>query len=81
MKRGKLARTSRGGQIVGTAGNSSAFIWQDDLGYRDLRYLLPTGSQWAPISAEAINDSGVIVGWGYNNAVSETYVHGFLMTP
>ncbi|HXT42200.1 MAG TPA: hypothetical protein VN887_19490 [Candidatus Angelobacter sp.] len=61
--------------------NSSAFLWQSDLGYKDLRYLLPTGSQWAPISAEAINDSGVIVGWGYNNAVSETYVHGFLMTP
>ena len=66
---------------MGTVGNSSAFIWQNDLGYKNLQNLLPAGSQWVPISAEAINDSGVIVGWGYNNAVSETYVHGFLMTP
>jgi len=49
------------------------------LGYKDLRYLLATGSQWAPISAEAINDRGVIVGWGYYNG--GFYAHGFIMTP
>jgi uncharacterized membrane protein len=69
------------GQVVGTVANSSAFIWQNDLGYKNLQSLLPTGSQWTLISAEAINDNGTIVGWGYNNAVSETYVHGFIMTP
>ena len=67
------------GQVVGTVGNNSAFLWQNDLGYKNLQNLLPTGSGWTLKSATAINDSGTIVGWGYLSGYY--YAHGFLMLP
>jgi len=66
-------------RIFSDAINNSAFIWQNDLGYKNLQNLLPTGSGWTLKSATAINDSGTIVGWGYLSGYY--YVHGFLMTP
>jgi hypothetical protein len=65
------------GQVVGD--NGPAFIWQNDLGYRTLQSLLPADSLWNPRVATWINDSGVIVGWGYYN--NGFYAHGFKMTP
>jgi len=59
--------------------NGTAFIWQDDLGYKTLNSLLPAGSLWNARVATWINDNGVIVGWGYYN--SGYYAHGFIMTP
>ena len=66
---------------MGTFNTTSAFIWQNELGFKNLQNLLPAGSQWVLVSANAINDSGVIVGYGYNNAISVDYVHGFIMKP
>ena len=66
--------------MVGIA-DTQAFLWQSDAGFKTLASLLPAGSQWVPISAQAINDSGAIVGWGYNNAVNAEVVHAFIMKP
>ena len=70
------------GQVVGSASVTSytGFIWQDDLGMKRLQDLLPSGSQWTITGAEAINDQGVIVGWGYPCPTC-TYAHAYMMTP
>jgi len=43
----------------------------------DLNDLIPTGSGWELISAEAINNKGQITGYGTHNGVR----HAFLLTP
>jgi len=83
---GYAASTARSinnhGQVVGTGSVTSytGFIWQDDLGMKRLQDLLPAGSQWTITGAEAINDQGVIVGWGYPCPTC-TYEHAYIMTP
>lgn len=72
------------GQVVGSVlANNTAFLWSNELGYKNLQSLLstPLGQPWSLISAEAINDTGIIVGWGYDNDSDEQHVHGFIMIP
>jgi uncharacterized membrane protein len=65
-------------QIVGMSAGTDAFVWQRGTGMRKLQELLPAGSQWSLVSAEAINERGVIVGWGYNGGA---YVRAFMLKP
>ncbi|MBE0545478.1 MAG: PKD domain-containing protein [Verrucomicrobia bacterium] len=55
------------GQVVGHSttinGNLLAFLWQDGV-MMDLNSLLPSDSGWELMSAEFINDSGRIAGYG-----------------
>jgi probable HAF family extracellular repeat protein/T5SS/PEP-CTERM-associated repeat protein len=68
------------GQVVGNARNSisqnRAFLWENGQ-MKDLNNLIPAGSGWALVSAEAINQSGQIVGFGVINGQT----HAFLLTP
>jgi probable HAF family extracellular repeat protein len=49
----------------GTVGSDRAFLWhKGGLGIKDLNSVLAPGSGWTLRSAEWINDSGKIVGWG-----------------
>ncbi len=78
------------GTIVGSAPGSSvttpitsynhAVVWQN-LKLQDLNALIPTGTGWTLVSANAINDQGWIVGTGMItvNGVKQTV--GFLLTP
>jgi probable HAF family extracellular repeat protein len=73
-----------GGTVVGTSdygpGGWHAVIWQKGSnGYTiaDLNSLIPTGSGWVLTGANAINDSGAIVGTGVVNGQT----HAFLLTP
>jgi hypothetical protein len=44
--------------------------------------VIPAGSGWNSLSgAEAINDSGVIVGYGYKIVGQGYQIHGFRLTP
>jgi probable HAF family extracellular repeat protein len=58
------------GQVVGysrsnTADSDRAFLWQrGGLGMKNLNDLIAPGSGWTLHSAEWINESGKIVGWG-----------------
>jgi len=47
---------------------------------KKLQDLLPGGSQWTIYVAEAINEQGVIVGYGYPCPTC-TYAHAYMMTP
>jgi hypothetical protein len=51
-------------------------------GLINLNNVIPAGSGWSTLSsAEAINDSGVIVGYG-NKTVGQGYqIHGFRLDP
>lgn len=51
------------GQVVGTSGR--AFLWQNGQ-MTDLNSLIPSGSGWMLASANGINESGQIVGWGFS---------------
>lgn len=69
------------GQIVGNSSlkqskTPHAFIWQDSV-MSDLNELIPDGSGWILSSANAINDSGCIVGTGFLNSK----FHGYLLVP
>jgi probable HAF family extracellular repeat protein len=69
------------GQVVGNsliAGSNvyHAFLYSNG-GMLDLNSLLSPDSGWELSSANEINDSGQIVGWGKRNG----NVHAFLMTP
>jgi RHS repeat-associated protein len=68
------------GEMVGTgatdAGNQNhaAFFYSDQLGFRNLNDLLPAGTGWFLYSANGINDSGDVVGWGYHNGTPKAFV-------
>lgn len=69
------------GQVVGYSTTAEpaeyhAFLWQNDV-MRDLNDLVPAGSGWTLGFAEAINNSGQIVGQGQYNGEA----HAFLLTP
>jgi probable HAF family extracellular repeat protein len=83
---GSIARDiNASGQIVGAspitsspAATCHAFIYNSGM-ITDLNDLIDPASGWRLISAEAINDSGQIVGYGYNSALGQQ--HAFLLTP
>ena len=56
------------GQIVGASGpikdHFKAFVWDSNLGMRDLNSLIPADSDWVLERAVAINNKGQIIGWG-----------------
>ncbi len=54
-----------------------AFIYDDDNGLRDLNDLIPPGSGWLLVAANAINESGWIVGYGQLGGQD----HAFLLKP
>ena len=62
--------------IPGSGRDFSAFIWENGE-MKDLHTLLPSDSLWSLHKANAINDSGWIVGEGYINGA----YHAFLMKP
>ena len=68
-------------QIVGAAWfpvvEEHAFLWENSLLY-DLTDLILPGSGWELKHAEAINDAGQIVGWGWN---PDRHMRAFLLTP
>jgi len=68
-------------QIVGygaTAnGSTHAFLWTSARGMHDLNKLIPAGSGWVLINANAINDLGQITGYGTKGGRNRA----FLLTP
>jgi probable HAF family extracellular repeat protein len=70
------------GQIVGmardTAGADRAFLYSDGVMY-DINSLIPPDSGWTMIDARDINNSGVIVAYGWRNYPAAG--HAFLLTP
>lgn len=50
-------------QVVGVSGNR-AFVWSAAAGIADLNDLIPAGTGWSLIRANAINENGAIVGQG-----------------
>ena len=73
---------SERGQIVGWAEDvhlrSHAFLWHNCVLY-DLNQLIPPGSDWVLTQANAINDSGQIVGFGKKGLVDQND-RAFLLT-
>jgi probable HAF family extracellular repeat protein len=66
------------GQVVGTGGpNFDPFLWQHGV-MTDLTTLIDPPLDWKWIGPTAINDAGLIVGYGYNASGQE---HAFLLTP
>jgi probable HAF family extracellular repeat protein len=65
------------GQVVGWSTRYRAFLYADGK-MIDLNNLLPAGSGWTLLAAQAINNNGQIVGYGTNAAGSRD---GFLLTP
>jgi probable HAF family extracellular repeat protein len=67
------------GEIVGSGfvdaqgAQQSAFIYTDQLGFRNLNDLIPPNSGWNLQVATGINDSGDIVGWGWYNGAERAY--------
>lgn len=51
-----------------------AFIYDADNGLRDLNDLIPAGTGWLLVSADAINDSGWIVGFGILNGQDRAFL-------
>ena len=47
----------------------------------DLNSVVVNGENWNLLSATGINDSGVIVGYGYVTLSVGVRVHGFMLTP
>ncbi len=68
------------GVVVGTIlGNQGTFIWEQEYGMLNLNDLLDeSGIDWELQAANAINNSGQIVGWGIN---PDGNGHAFLLTP
>lgn len=63
-------------QVVGTY-NNKAFVWTAQTGLLDLNALIPIGTGWELLEADAINDNGQIAGYGgYKNGS-----HGFVLNP
>jgi probable HAF family extracellular repeat protein len=61
-----------------TADNAPhAIIWTSSSHMKDLNSLIPAGSPWTLINANAINNVGQITGYGSKNG----YNHAFLLTP
>lgn len=54
-----------------------AFLWQNGA-LQDLNAMIPAGSGWELVDAEAINDAGQIVGWGLLNG---QFPQAFILTP
>jgi probable HAF family extracellular repeat protein len=54
-----------------------AMIWTSTGGMQDLNSLIPAHSGWVLVSANSINDSGQITGYGVKNG----YNHAFVLTP
>ena len=54
-----------------------AMIWTSSGGMQDLNSLIPSGSGWTLINANAINNAGQITGYGSKNA----HNHAFVLTP
>jgi len=44
---------------------SSAFVYTDSLGFKNLDDVIPQDFRWSIRGANSINDAGEIVGWGY----------------
>jgi probable HAF family extracellular repeat protein len=74
------------GQVVGigvspeaaTQNGQTAFLWDEVNGTRDLNDLIDeSANEWVIIHANAINDSGQIIGWGRN---PDGKMHAFIMT-
>jgi probable HAF family extracellular repeat protein len=63
------------GNISGNAPH--ALIWTSTDGIRDLNSLIPAGSGWVLINANAINAGGQITGYGTKGG----HNHAFLLTP
>jgi len=55
-----------------------AFVWDKNLGFRDLNDLVPGGSGWKLEVATSINNRGEIVGWGDYQGKDGA---GFLLVP
>ena len=70
------------GQIVGASqknGDSAhAFLYTTATGMVDLNTLLPAGSGWLLLEADAINDAGQITGYGVNPGGLS---HAFVLAP
>jgi probable HAF family extracellular repeat protein len=69
------------GEIVGY-GNirdnaAHAMVWTASEGMQDLNNLIPAGSGWVLINANAVNASGQITGYGTKSG----HNHAFLLTP
>ena len=64
------------GMVVGTG--SYTFVYDSQLGMRNLQNLIPTGSGWSGLRPRAINNAGWIVGYGTGPAGPN---RAFLMTP
>jgi len=54
-----------------------AIRWTSGVGMKDLNNLIPAGSGWVLINANAINNVGQITGYGTKNG----HNHAFLLTP
>jgi probable HAF family extracellular repeat protein len=54
-----------------------AFVWTANSGMKDLNDLIPSGSGWTLINANAINNVGQITGYGSKNGFN----HAFVLTP
>lgn len=71
------------GDVVGEgrpiAGLKRAFLFTDAAGMQDLNTLIDPSLGWFLLAATDINDTGQIVGHGFNNFTLET--HAFRMTP
>jgi len=67
--------------VVGYGNRSNnaprAMVWTSTSGMQDLNSLIPAGSGWVLINANAINNVGQITGYGTKNGSN----HAFLLTP
>jgi probable HAF family extracellular repeat protein len=61
-----------------SSGNPRAFLWRNGV-MRDLNTLIPRDSPLYLLTAFAINDWGLIVGFGVQMSTGD--LHGFLLTP
>ena len=63
------------GNIANNAAH--AMVWEAGKGMRDLNSLIPAGTGWTLINANAINNVGQITGYGSRNG----HNHAFVLTP
>ena len=69
------AINSSGTQIVGYSGDR-AFLYSSGK-MKDLNSMIPPGSGWSLTTATAIDDTGLIAGYGFFQGEE----HAFLLTP